>query len=94
MSWAPMRLRLEWNIATMASDTSPEAAAIQAEIFRRMTPEERLRIALELSEEMRNITLAGLRSRHPEMSEEELRRELIREWYGIVLPIPKKSGAP
>ena len=71
----------------MPSDTSPEAAAIQAEIFRRMTPEERLRIALELSEEMRNIALSGLRSRHPEMSEEQLKREMMRIMYGFVPPL-------
>ena len=78
----------------MPSDTSPEAAAIQQEIFRLMTPEQRLKMALDLSEEMRNISLAGLRGRHPELTEEELISELVRDWYGIVLPIPKKSGAP
>ena len=70
----------------MPSDTSPEAAAIQQEIFRRMTPEQRLRIALELSEEMRNIALSGLRSRQPELTEEELKREMLRIMYGFVPP--------
>lgn len=49
----------------MISDTSPEAAAIQDEIFRRMTPEQRVRLAIEMSESMRNVALAGLRSRRP-----------------------------
>jgi hypothetical protein len=70
----------------MPSDTSPDAAAIQQEIFRRMTPEQRLRIALELSEEMRNIALSGLRSRQPELTEEELKREMLRIMYGFVPP--------
>ena len=68
----------------MASDTSPEAAAIQAEIFRRMTPAERVKMALEMSDSMRNVALAGLRSRHPEMTEEELKWELMRLMYGFV----------
>jgi hypothetical protein len=71
----------------MYSDTTPEAAAIQAEIFRRMTPEQRVQIALEMSEAMRNVSLAGLRSRRPELSESELRLELMRLMYGF-LPKP------
>jgi DUF1365 family protein len=65
-------------------DTSPEAAAFQEAIFRRMTPERRLRLALEMSESMRDIALAGLRSRRPELSDAELFRELIRLMYGVL----------
>jgi hypothetical protein len=68
----------------MPSDTSPEAAAIQQEIFRRMSTAERLRMALEMSESMRNVALAGLRSRCPELNPEELSRELMRIMYGFV----------
>ncbi len=68
----------------MLSDTSPEAAAIQDEIFRRMTPEQRVLLALEMSESMRSVALAGLRSRRPELSESELARELMRLMYGFV----------
>ena len=68
----------------MPSDTSPEAAAIQQEIFRRMTPEQRIKLALDMSESIRNVARAGLRYRHPELSEEELSRELMRLMYGFV----------
>ena len=68
----------------MLSDTSPEAAAIQDEIFRRMTPEQRVRLALEMSESMRNVALAGLRSRRPELNEAELSRELLRVMYDFL----------
>lgn len=68
----------------MPSDTSPRAAAIQRDIFRRMTTEERLRMALEMSESMRNVALAGLRSRRPDLDEDGLRRELMRIMYGFV----------
>ena len=65
----------------MPSDTSTEAGAIQRDIFRRMTTEQRLRLALEMSESMRNVALAGLRSRRPELDADELRQELIRIMY-------------
>lgn len=67
----------------MPFDTSPEAEAIQLEIFRRMTTAQRLKMALQMSESMRNVALAGLRNRHPEMTEDELFRELMRIMYGF-----------
>ncbi len=65
----------------MPFDTHPTAAAIQAEIIRRMTAAQRLRMALEMSESVRNVALAGLRSRRPELTEDELTRELLRVMY-------------
>jgi hypothetical protein len=50
----------------MPYDTHPEAAAIQQQIIRRMTTAQRLRMALEMSESLRNVALAGLRRRHSE----------------------------
>jgi hypothetical protein len=70
----------------MPFDTNPEAAAVQQEIFRRMTAAERLRLALEMSESVRNVALAGLRSRRPELSEKDLSRELIRIMHGFLPP--------
>ncbi|MGH2356494.1 MAG: hypothetical protein ACRDGJ_00600 [Candidatus Limnocylindria bacterium] len=46
-------------------DTLPEARAAQLEIFRRMRPEERLAIAIELSDEVVRIARAGAASRAP-----------------------------
>jgi len=68
----------------MPSDTSPEAAAIQRDVFRRMTTEQRLRLALEMSESMRDVALAGLRSRRPDLPADQLLPELMRIWYGFV----------
>jgi len=70
----------------MPSDTSPEASTVQQEIFGRMTAAERLRLALEMSESVRNVALAGLRSRRPELDAAGLRRELMRVLYGFVMP--------
>lgn len=79
--------RLKWIQCAMVSDTHPEAARVQQEIFRRMTTAERLRMALEMSDSMRNVALAGLRSRRPELNEAELSRELLRIMYGFTPPL-------
>lgn len=71
----------------MPSDTSPQAAAVQRDIIRRMTTEERLLLALKMSESIRNIALAGLRSRRPELDADGLSRELMRIMYGFVPPL-------
>ena len=69
------------------SDTSPEAQAIQDEIYRRMTGEERLKLAFEMSEMARAFTLARLRKEHPEWTDWELKRELLRYAFGSE-PLP------
>jgi len=59
-------------------DTSPEAAAVQAEIIRRMTGEERLLLALEMSVAAKELTASRIRHDHPDWSEDEVRREVLR----------------
>lgn len=66
----------------MPFDTTPEAAAVQREILGRLSPAERLRIAFDLSDAVRNLAVAGLRKRNPGLTEEELARALIELCYG------------
>jgi hypothetical protein len=49
-----------------------------------MTTAQRLKIAPEMSDSVRNVAIAGLRSRRPDLSEGELSRELLRIMYGFV----------
>jgi hypothetical protein len=44
------------------------------ETLRRMSPEQRLRKAFELSELTKALFLAGLRQRFPDLSEQDLRK--------------------
>jgi hypothetical protein len=67
----------------MSSDTHPDAAAVQLRIFRSMTAEQRLRMALEMSESLREVALAGVRSRRPGLDADSARRELLRIMYGF-----------
>ncbi len=64
------------------SDTSPEAAEIQAAIHRRMTGVERLRMAMEMSLAARELAAARLRLEHPEWSEHQIKCELLRYAFG------------
>jgi hypothetical protein len=54
--------------------TTPE----QFEIFRRMTPERRLALAEQLYWTARELKAAGLRSHHPDWTEEQVKREVTR----------------
>lgn len=58
---------------------SPEdALQLRIEAYRRMTPEERLRISFELSELACQIAREGIRSQRPHASPDEVDRELRR----------------
>ena len=60
------------------NDTSPAAEAMQLRIHRELTGAERLMLALEMSESARQLCLVRLRQTHPEWTERELNRELLR----------------
>jgi hypothetical protein len=57
-------------------DTSTTALERQREAFRRMTPEQRVALAAEMSDEIRAVTEAGIRHRHPAYTDEEVRAAL------------------
>lgn len=58
---------------------TPEAAlAAQIELYRAMTGEQRVKIALDLHEFACNVTRDGIRAQHPQFSEDEINRELRR----------------
>ncbi len=58
-------------------DTSPEALARQRAAFKRMTPAERFEAAVEMSEAVRALAEAGIRRRHPDFSDEQVRVALV-----------------
>jgi len=63
-------------------DTSSDAAARQRDWYRACGPERRGELALEMSEEARELTRAGIRARHPDWSEVEVSDELHRAMLG------------
>ena len=65
MSPAPLKL-----------DTSPEIERMQVEAWLRMTPEQKAPIVTSLTQAAFNMTLGGIRHRHPDASPHEQRLRL------------------
>ena len=63
------------------SDTTPWIAALQLKLYRQMTPSQRVQIAVDLSDAVRETTLAGIRRRHPQYSESDVRDAFLRLVY-------------
>ena len=76
----------------MISDTTPEAESIQHQIFARMTGDERVYAAMALSDQMRDIALAGLKKRYPNLGELDLLVFFIQEVHGVILKRDKNKG--
>ncbi len=64
------------------TDTSPQADARYHELLRRMPPERRLEAAMRLSQAVRELAIAGIRQRHPNADDEEVRVRLAVRMYG------------
>jgi hypothetical protein len=62
----PMRTK-----AVLASDTSAAAERVQVELWRCMSPLEKLRLVTEITRTVETMALAGIRLRHPQASDRE-----------------------
>lgn len=71
------------------SDTTPAARKLQLEIELAMTGEERLQEAFEMSLFARELAKAKIRSDHPDWTEAEVAREVLRLAF---LPARLPSG--
>lgn len=80
-----------YHRAVAISDTTPEVRAMQEQILRRMTGEQRLLLAWDMSLFARELTRAGIRQEHPHWSEARVARELLRLAF---LPAPLPAGLP
>lgn len=63
-------------------DTAPEAHRIQIETARAMSLRDRVVLACELAGAVREAAAAGIRLRHPEYSDEQVKWALFRHWLG------------
>jgi hypothetical protein len=64
------------------TDTSAEAEAIQLELLRRMSPEDRIAKMCNLSASLRRMAFDAIRRIHPELDEAEVRLKFIESTYG------------
>lgn len=66
-------------------DTTPAAWSAQSRALDEMGGPARVRVAIELSEAVREIRLAGIAARHPELDRREVVARLVLEEYGVDL---------
>ena len=71
------------------TDTSPAAQAVQMEILRAMSGEQRILLAFEMSLFARELAKEGIRREHPDWGEEHVARELLRLAF---FPAPLPAG--
>ena len=59
-------------------DTTLEARMVQLDAYRALSPQQRLDLAMQLSEDLMAITRSGIRDRHPTLDDTAVTRELLR----------------
>jgi hypothetical protein len=64
------------------TDTSEQAELLQLELFRRLTPTERIEKVCRLSASLRQMAMDSIRRLHPEMSDCERQLKFIEITYG------------
>ncbi|HEY5090565.1 MAG TPA: hypothetical protein VIK30_11385, partial [Polyangia bacterium] len=90
-----LRRRSEGILALVRpADTTFESHVAQLEIYRRLGPSRRVEIAAALSAQTRELTRAGIRSRHPEYGAGEVELACRRLWLGDDLYSRAWPGAP
>lgn len=67
--------------------------AMQLDAIRRMTAGQRLQAALEMSEAVRDLAEAGIRHRHPELTDEQVRLALVEIMLGAELAARVRAAA-
>jgi hypothetical protein len=78
----------------MQRDTTPEAMEILVELYRRMTPAEKLSRVRDLTLTVNVLALEGLRTRHPGETEPELLLRLARVRLGEALVAEAYGARP
>ena len=73
------------------TDTSPAAQAVQLEIQRAMSGEQRILLAFEMSLFARELAKAGIQREHPDWPEARVARELLRLAF---FPAPLPTWIP
>lgn len=64
------------------ADTTPQAHKKQVEILRKMSPEKRALISFELSDNVRQNAIAGIKKQHPDFTDTQIAKELLRRIVG------------
>ena len=79
------------EVTTPMKDTSPEIRELQTNVYRRLSPGERLILAFELSVVAREFAMSRLRRQHPDWSSADLMKELLRYAF-LPVSVPESLG--
>ena len=69
------------------SDTSEQAEQQQLELFRRLTPIERIQKVCRLSSNLRQMAMDSIRRHYPELSDRECQLKFVEITYGQELSV-------
>lgn len=64
------------------TDTSPDARRVVCELYRRMTPARKFELISQAYEFGRSLAMAGIRLRHPNATDTEIRNIWARQHLG------------
>ena len=70
-------------MAVLAADTTADIEQRQVDSWRRLSPLERLRFVSDTTRAVMNLSLAGIRRRHPQASERECFLRLAAILLGV-----------
>lgn len=70
------------RLVPVSFDTSPTADAVRLAVLRRLTPEQRAALTIEMSDQAFVVARRAIHGRHPDYSEEDLRLAMLRLLHG------------
>ena len=73
---------MRYDVKPVPADTSREADDVARRSLRELGGKGRGRMVCELSDALRRVVTAGVRSRHPEYDERQLNLAVQRIWLG------------
>jgi hypothetical protein len=65
-----------------AFDTSARVADVQVQLYRTIGEAKRAEIVADLSDALRDLAAAGVRQRHPEYNDDQVKKEVLAVFYG------------
>ena len=75
------------------NDTSAEARANQLQVILRKSKTERLTMAIQMMEDVREMVLEGIKKQNPGISESDLKIEFLKRYYQNDLSADDLQGA-
>jgi hypothetical protein len=79
---APASHSCKIRMMPQAFDTSARVAAIHVQLYRDAGEAKRAEIMADLSDALRELAAAGVRQRHPQYDDDQVRQEVLSVFYG------------